>query len=73
MKHQSVATMSVKDLESFINQIIERKLSNINFKEQDNLEKTEIIRQIDSLREGIEQKYGIFPDSTNLLEEDRMR
>lgn len=73
MTNQSVATMSVEDLESLINEIIDRKLNNINFQQQDNLEKTEIVRHIDNLRAEINAKYGEFPDSTDLFQEDRRR
>ena len=73
MKHQSLATMSIKDLESLIHQIVDGKLNNINLKEQDNLDKTDIVRQIDNLRGRIEKKYGKFSDSTDLIQEDRIR
>ncbi|MGI0480370.1 hypothetical protein ACN4EE_06225 [Geminocystis sp. CENA526] len=73
MKHKSLATMSIKDLESLIDKIVEGKLNNLNLKEQDNLDKTDIVRQIDNLRERIEKKYGKFPDSTYLIQEDRIR
>lgn len=73
MKNQSVATMSVQDLESLINEIVDRKLNYFKFKQQDNLEKTEIVEQIYNLRQEIKAKYGEFPDSTDLFQEDRIR
>lgn len=73
MKNQSVATMSVKDLELIINQIIDQKLENLNLTQQDNLKKTKVIQEINNLRAEFKTKYGEFPDSTNLLQEDRIR
>ncbi len=73
MKNQSVATMSVQDLESLINEIVDRKLNYFKFKQQDNLEKTEIVEQIYNLRQEIKAKYGEFPDSIDLFQEDRIR
>lgn len=73
MKNQSVATMSVQDLEYLINEIIDQKLNYIKIKQQDDSEKTEIVKQIDNLRQEIKAKYGEFPDSSNLFQEDRIR
>lgn len=73
MRNQSVATMSFKNLESLINKIIDRKLNNMKLKKQDDLGKTEIVKQIDNLRQKINAKYGEFPDSIDLLQEDRIR
>lgn len=73
MRNQSVATMSFKDLESLIHEIIERKLNNMKLKKQDDLGKTEIVKQIDNLRQKINAQYGDFPNSIDLLQEDRIR
>lgn len=73
MNNQSVATMSVKDLEFMINKIIDHKLDNLNFTQQNNLKKTKIIEEINNLRAEFKTKYGEFPDSTNLLQEDRIK
>jgi hypothetical protein len=73
MLNQSIAGMSLQDLESLINRIVDEKINQVNLGKRNNIEKTEIVQKIHTLQENLKQKYGEFSDLTELLREDRDR
>ncbi|MDB9307368.1 hypothetical protein PN471_01590 [Aphanizomenon sp. CS-733/32] len=73
MLNQSIAEMTVQDLESLISKIVDERINQGNFTKRNNIEKTEIVQKIHTLQENLKQKYGEFSDLTELLREDRDR
>jgi hypothetical protein len=68
MLNQSIAGMTLQDLESLINRIVDEKINQINLDQDHKIEKTEIVPNIHILSEDIEnynpfvQFDGIFKD-----------
>jgi predicted CopG family antitoxin len=52
---------------------IERLIEEWERSEANILQRKDIVREIDGLREQLFSKYGEMPDSTNLVREDRAR
>lgn len=73
MLNQSIAEMTVQDLESLINRIVDERINQGNITKRNNIEKTELVQKIHTLQENLKQKYGEFSDLTELLREDRER
>ncbi|GCL42879.1 MAG: hypothetical protein ACK6A9_10845 [Dolichospermum sp.] len=73
MLNQSIAKMTLQDLESLINRIVDERINQVNLGKRNNIEKTEIVQKIHTLQENLKQKYGEFSDLTELLREDRER
>ena len=73
MLNQSITGMSLQDLESLINRIVDERINQVNLGKRNNIEKTEIVQKIHTLQENLKQKYGEFSDLTELLREDRER
>ncbi|MDB9454344.1 hypothetical protein [Dolichospermum circinale] len=73
MLNQSIAGMTLQDLESLINRIVDERINQVNLGKRNNIEKTEIVQKIHTLQENLKQKYGEFSDLTELLREDRER
>ena len=73
MLNQSIAKMTLQDLESLINRIVDERINQVNLGKRNNIEKTEIVQKIHTLQENLKQKYGEFSDLTELLREDRDR
>ena len=65
--------MTLQDLESLINRIVDERINQVNLGKRNNIEKTEIVQKIPTLQENLKQKYGEFSDLTELLREDRER
>jgi len=68
MLNQSIAGMTLQDLESLINRLVDEKINQVNLGKRNNIEKTEIVQKIHTLSEDIEnsnpfvQFDGIFKD-----------
>jgi hypothetical protein len=73
MLNQSIAEMTLQDLESLINRIVDERINQVNLGKSNNIEKTELVKKIHTLQENLKQKYGEFSDLTELLREDRDR
>ncbi|MCE2721167.1 MAG: hypothetical protein ACK57R_17465 [Dolichospermum sp.] len=73
MLNQSITEMTLQDLESLINRIVDERINQVNLGKRNNIEKTEIVQKIHTLQENLKQKYGEFSDLTELLREDRER
>jgi hypothetical protein len=73
MLNQSIAGMTLQDLESLINRLVDEKINQVNLGKRNNIEKTELVKKIHTLQENLKQKYGEFSDLTELLREDRDR
>jgi len=73
MLNQSITKMTLQDLESLINRIVDEKINQVNLGKRNNIEKTELVKKIHNLQENLKQKYGEFSDLTELLREDRDR
>jgi hypothetical protein len=73
MLNQSIAKMTLQDLESLINRIVDERINQVNLGKRNNIEKTELVKKIHTLQENLKQKYGEFSDLTELLREDRER
>ena len=73
MLNQSIAEMTVQDLESLISKIVDERINQGNITKRNNIEKTELVKKIHTLQENLKQKYGEFSDLTELLREDRER
>lgn len=73
MLNQFIAKMTLQDLESLINRIVDERINQVNLGKRNNIEKTEIVQKIHTLQENLKQKYGEFSDLTELLREDRER
>ena len=73
MLNQSIAKMTLQDLESLINRIVDERINQVNLGKRNNIEKTELVQKIHTLQENLKQKYGEFSDLTELLREDRER
>ena len=73
LNNQSITELTLQDLESLINRIVDEKINQINLGKRNNIEKTEIVQKIHTLQENLKQKYGEFSDLTELLREDRDR
>jgi predicted ribosome quality control (RQC) complex YloA/Tae2 family protein len=71
INNQSIAEMTLQDLESLINRIVDEKINQINLSKDNQIERTELVNKIHILQENLKQKYGVFPDVTELLREDR--
>jgi len=52
---------------------VEQLLENWQAYEEERFQRAMIVRKIDMLREQLYQKYGEFPDSTELVRADRER
>ena len=73
LNNQSITELTLQDLESLINRIVDEKINQVNLGKRNNIEKTEIVQKIHTLQENLKQKYGEFSDLTELLREDRDR
>jgi hypothetical protein len=73
MLNQSITEMTLQDLESLINRIVDEKINQINLAKHNKTEQTELVNKIHILQENLKQKYGEFSDLTELLREDRGR
>lgn len=73
MLNQSIPEMTLQDLESLINRIVDERINQVNLGKRNNIEKTELVKKIHTLQENLKQKYGEFSDLTQLLREDRDR
>ena len=73
LNNQSITELTLQDLESLINRIVDEKINQINLGKRNNIEKTELVKKIHTLQENLKQKYGEFSDLTQLLREDRDR
>ena len=73
MLNQSIAGMTLQDLESLINRLVDEKINQVNLGKRNNIEKTELVKKIHTLQENLKQKYGEFSDLTELLREDTER
>jgi hypothetical protein len=68
MLNQSIAGMTLQDLESLINRLVDEKINQINLDQDHKIEQTEIVQNIHILSEDIEnsnpfvQFDGIFKD-----------
>jgi hypothetical protein len=68
MLNQSIAGMTLQDLESLINRLVDEKINQINLDQDHKIEQTEIVQNIHTLSEDIEnsnpfvQFDGIFKD-----------
>lgn len=68
MLNQSIAGMTLQDLESLINRLVDEKINQINLDQDHKIEQTEIVQNIHILQEDIEnsnpfvQFDGIFKD-----------
>jgi hypothetical protein len=68
MLNQSIAGMTLQDLESLINRLVDEKINQINLDQDHKIEQTEIVQNIHILPEDIEnsnpfvQFDGIFKD-----------
>jgi hypothetical protein len=66
MLNQSIAGMTLQDLESLINRLVDEKINQINLDQDHKIEQTEIVQNIHILQEDIEnsnpfvQFDGIF-------------
>ena len=52
---------------------VEEFLEGLQIREADLARREEVVREIDHLREGLFARYGVMPDSVDLLREDRAR
>jgi hypothetical protein len=73
MLNQSIAGMTLQDLESLINRLVDEKINQINLPKHHKIEKSELVNKIHTLQKNLKQKYGEFSDLTELLREDRDR
>ncbi|WP_353929596.1 hypothetical protein WJM97_14930 [Okeanomitos corallinicola TIOX110] len=73
LNNQSITEMTLQDLESLIDKIVDEKINQINLSKYNQIERTELVNKIHNLQESLKQKYGVFPDLTELLREDRER
>lgn len=73
MINQSIAKMTLQDLESLITRIVDEKMNQLRLAKHEKIQKSELVNQIHILQENLKQKYGNFPDFTELLREDRAR
>jgi hypothetical protein len=68
MLNQSIAGMTLQDLESLINRLVDEKINQINLDQGHKIEQTEIVQNIHILQEDIENSNpfvkfnGIFKD-----------
>lgn len=68
MLNQSIPEMTLQDLESLINRIVDEKINQINLDQDHKIEQTEIVQNIHILPEDIEKSNpfvqfdGIFKD-----------
>ncbi|QSV64536.1 MAG: hypothetical protein HEQ26_19080 [Dolichospermum sp. DL01] len=68
LNNQSITELTLQDLESLINRIVDEKINQINLDQDHKIEKTEIVPNIHILSEDIEnynpfvQFDGIFKD-----------
>jgi hypothetical protein len=68
MLNQSIAEMTLQDLESLINRLVDEKINQINLPKAHKIEQSELIKKIHILQEDIEnsnpfvQFDGIFQD-----------
>ena len=70
LNNQSIAEMTLEDLELLINRIVDEKIYQINMVTNNNTDQTALVNKIHKLQEELKQKYGVFPDLTDLLQED---
>lgn len=73
MLNQPITEMTLQDLELLINRIVDEKINQINLSKDNQIERTELVNKIHNLQESLKQKYGVFPNLTELLREDRER
>ncbi len=73
MLNQSITGMSLQDLESLINRIVDEKINRISLAKHNKIEQSELVKNIHIFQESLKQKYGEFSDLTELLREDRDR
>ena len=73
MLNQSIPEMTLQDLESLINRIVDEKINQINFAKHNKIEQYELVKNIHIFQESLKQKYGEFSDLTELLRQDRDR
>ena len=68
LNNQSITELTLQDLESLINRIVDKKINQINLDQDHKIEQTEIVQNIHILPEDIEKSNpfvqfdGIFKD-----------
>jgi hypothetical protein len=73
MIEQSIATMTMSELESLITKLIDQRVSQSKLSNTNTIERDKLVEEIHSLQGSLKEKYGDFPDSTELLQHDRSR
>jgi hypothetical protein len=71
MTDQSIATMTVRDLESLITKLIDERVNQSQALSINTVDRLQLVDKIYSLQTTIKERYGNFPDSTELLQQDR--
>jgi hypothetical protein len=69
LNNQSIAEMTLQDLESLIDRIVDEKINQINVAKNNKIERNELVNKIHILQENLKQKYGVFPILTELRED----
>ncbi|TAE59499.1 MAG: hypothetical protein EAZ87_09385 [Nostocales cyanobacterium] len=69
LNNQSIAEMTLQDLESLINRIVDEKINQINRAKHNNIEQLELVNKIHRFQEELKQKYGVFPNLSELRED----
>jgi hypothetical protein len=71
MTDQSIATMTVNELESLITKLIDERFNQNQVLNTKIVDQTQLVDRIHHLQASLKEKYGDFPDSTKLLQQDR--
>lgn len=71
MTDQSIATMTVNELESLITKLIDERFNQNQVLNTKIVDQTQLVDRIHHLQATLKEKYGDFPDSTELLQQDR--
>ncbi|MBE9057766.1 hypothetical protein [Sphaerospermopsis sp. LEGE 08334] len=69
LNNQSIAEMTLQDLESLIDRIVDEKINQINVAKNNKIERNELVNKIHILQENLKQKYDVFPILTELRED----
>jgi hypothetical protein len=68
MTDQSIATMTVNELEFLIIKLIDKKFNQNQVLNTKIIDQTQLVDRIHHLQASLKEKYGNFPDSTELLQ-----
>ncbi len=71
MTDQSIATMTVNELESLITKIVDERFNQNQVLNAKVVDQTQLVDRIHYLQANLKEKYGNFPDSTELVQQDR--